>query len=291
MIARIPEKAATRKAAPKKLSAGRPRNRKPRLPKRAQLALAEFQERTLKLFPEDILAIILYGSYARGDASSESDVDVMVVGNWVNPGDAKAFYQLEHADPRHVQLSNAALEISSEFGLTISLFVFSEKEFNTDAPLAGEAKREGIVLWRKERWKMAEKEEEHPAKPRDPQTWLALAQMKLEDSRKIFKAEVYGNAISSAYYAMFYASRAALLSQGLYLVKHQAAIDKFGELFIKPGMVDKKFSDYLKGAKEKREQSDYEPYDPVSREDAEKVLADAEAFIAKVHEILSASEP
>src|SRR3990172_9345938 len=290
MIARIPEKAAKRKAAPKKFSARQIRDGKQRLPKRAQLALAEFQQRALELFPDDVLAIILYGSYARGDATSDSDVDLMVVGNWVNPEDEKAFYKLAYADPRHVQLSNAALEISSEFGLTISLFVFSEKEFNTDAPLAGEVKREGIMLWRKKGWKMAEKEEEHPAKPRDPQTWLALARMKLEDSRKVFKAEVYGNAISSAYYAMFYASRAALLSKGLYLVKHQAAIDKFGELFIKPGMVDKKFSDYLKGAKEKREQSDYEPYVPISREDAEKVLADAETFIAKVQEILSASD-
>src|SRR3990172_2426125 len=138
MIARIPEKAAKRKAAPKKLSAKQIRGGKQRLPKRAQLALAEFQQRALELFPDDILAIILYGSYARGDATSDSDVDVMVVGNWVNPEDEKTFYKLEHADPRYVQLSNTALEISSEFGPTVSVFAFSEKEFNTDAPLADE---------------------------------------------------------------------------------------------------------------------------------------------------------
>ncbi len=290
MTVRALTPAAKRRAAPKKFSARQIRDGKQRLPKRAQLALAEFQQRALELFPDDILAIVLYGSYARGDATSDSDVDVMVVGNWVNPEDEKAFYKLGHADPRYVQLSSAALEVSNEFGPTVSVFALSEKEFNTDAPLAGEVKREGIMLWRKKGWKMAEKEEEHPAKPRDPQTWRAMAEDKIDRAKRAFRAELYGESISIAYYAMFYASRAALLSKGLYLVKHQAAIDKFGELFIKPGMVDKKFSDYLKGAKEKREQSDYKPYEPISREDAEKVLADAEAFIAKVQEILSASD-
>ena len=62
----------------------RPRSKKrtaPRLPRKVKTALADFQRRLLNLFPDDILAIILYGSYARGQAAPDSDVDVLVVVN------------------------------------------------------------------------------------------------------------------------------------------------------------------------------------------------------------------
>jgi predicted nucleotidyltransferase len=42
-------------------------------------ALEDFTRRVLTLFPDGISQIILYGSYARGKAAPDSDVDVMVV--------------------------------------------------------------------------------------------------------------------------------------------------------------------------------------------------------------------
>ncbi|MEK7277856.1 MAG: HEPN domain-containing protein [Chloroflexota bacterium] len=290
MIVRIPEKAATRKAAPKKLSARLPRNGKPRLPKRAQLALAEFQQRALELFPDGILAIILYGSYARGEATPDSDVDVLVVTNWTDPKGEDDFYRPTSGDPRADSFTEIASRVSLKYGLDFAARAWGEREFNTDEPLAGEAKREGIVLWQKEGWKMADKEEEHPAKPRDPQTWIALADLKLDNAKQVFRIGLNNETISVAYYAMFYAARAALLSKGLYLVKHAAAEAKFSELFVATGKVDQKYSSYLGQAHQKREKSDYKPFEPTPREDAEKILADAEAFIAKVKELIAPAD-
>ncbi|MDO8753653.1 MAG: nucleotidyltransferase domain-containing protein, partial [Anaerolineales bacterium] len=58
------------------------RTRKPvktkiRLPRLVKTTLANFQNRAVGLFPDAISRIVLYGSYARGQATSESDVDVL----------------------------------------------------------------------------------------------------------------------------------------------------------------------------------------------------------------------
>src|SRR3972149_1673920 len=54
----------------------------PRLPRKVKAALADFQRRLLELFPNEISQLILFGSYARGEAMPDSDVDVIVVVKW-----------------------------------------------------------------------------------------------------------------------------------------------------------------------------------------------------------------
>lgn len=55
---------------------------------------------------------------------------------------------------------------------------------------------------------------------KDPQTWLEVAEIKLENVHQIFNLGLYDDAISRLYYAMFYAAKAALLTEGLDLPKH-----------------------------------------------------------------------
>jgi len=45
-------------------------------------ALSRFCDRLLARFGDQILRVILYGSFARGEAHAESDVDVMIVVGW-----------------------------------------------------------------------------------------------------------------------------------------------------------------------------------------------------------------
>lgn len=44
--------------------------------------LDEYRRRLLAALPGQIERLILFGSYARGQAHAESDVDVLVVVNW-----------------------------------------------------------------------------------------------------------------------------------------------------------------------------------------------------------------
>ena len=129
---------------------------------------------------------------------------------------------------------------------------------------------------------------EDQADLKSPQTWLELAKVKLGHARQIFEIDLFDDAISRAYYAMFYAAKAALLSKGVDLKRHSASIAKFRELFVVPGLVDTEYLRHLGQAQTARERSDYAPFAPVTREGAKEILQAAESFISKVNEILSA---
>lgn len=123
---------------------------------------------------------------------------------------------------------------------------------------------------------------------KDPKIWLELADNKLNHARQIFDIGLFNDSVSRAYYAMFYAAKAALLSKGLDLRRHSASIAKFRELFVITGQVDIEYLHYLGQAQSARERSDYAPFAPISREGAGEILDAAKTFIAKVREILGA---
>ncbi len=117
--------------------------RRARLPRPVKRTLDDFQRRALALFPNEISQIILYGSYARGEATSESDVDVMVVGKWRHP----KRYLGGPGDSRWRELVNAAMDSMVTGGPFISVLVMGEDLFNSRFAVAEEAKDEGRLLW------------------------------------------------------------------------------------------------------------------------------------------------
>jgi uncharacterized protein (UPF0332 family) len=125
---------------------------------------------------------------------------------------------------------------------------------------------------------------DEPADLTNPQTWLQMAEIKLSHARQILDIDLYDDAISRAYYAMFYAAKAALLSEGLDLRKHSSVVAKFRELFVITGRIEADYLRYLGRAQSARERSDYAPFIPASREDAIEILATAETFIARMKE-------
>ncbi|MCC6499504.1 MAG: HEPN domain-containing protein [Anaerolineales bacterium] len=125
-----------------------------------------------------------------------------------------------------------------------------------------------------------------PAEMNSPATWLELAESKLDDARRIFEIGLYNDAVSRAYYAMFYAAKAALLSEGLDLRRHSSAVTKFRELFVITGRVDAEYLRYLGRAQSARERSDYAPFATLNKEGAEEIFNAASAFIGKIKELL-----
>ena len=119
-----------------------------------------------------------------------------------------------------------------------------------------------------------------------PAIWLELAEIKLIHARQIFEIGLYDDALSRAYYAMFYAAKAALLSEGLDLRRHSSAITKFRELFVITGRVDAEYLHYLGQAQSARERSDYAPFAHASKEGSEEMLNAAGTFIDKIKELL-----
>lgn len=105
---------------------------------------------------------------------------------------------------------------------------------------------------------------------------------KLGAAKALLEDEYYDDAISRAYYAVFHAASAALLSEGITVETHSALKTMFGLHFVNTGKIDKKFGRYLNELKDVRENGDYDIFTGFEREDAEKAITEAEEFIEAI---------
>lgn len=116
--------------------------------------------------------------------------------------------------------------------------------------------------------------------------WLTLAQEKLQVVRDLVSLAHYDDAVSKAYYVMFYAAKAALAARGIDARRHSGAIALFGQEFVKSGRLDAHYLRLLTQAMQAREASDYDPSLRASEHDAREALAHAELFLNQVLELL-----
>src|SRR3972149_8447066 len=97
--------------------------------------LKEFRTEVEKLYGKKLKNIILYGSWARGDATDESDIDLLIVlEGKVTPG--------KEID----KMINIITEINLKHGVLISVYPVSEEDYSTvNSPLLINEQREGIT--------------------------------------------------------------------------------------------------------------------------------------------------
>lgn len=93
-----------------------------------------------------------------------------------------------------------------------------------------------------------------------------------------------------AYYAMFYAVEALLLSRELSFSKHSAIIAAFGKDYVKAGLLDSRFHRYLLNAFDLRNAGDYGAMHIVSEEKARQTIVEAREFLDAITLLLD-SEP
>lgn len=101
---------------------------------------------------------------------------------------------------------------------------------------------------------------------------LVVAQLMLSN-------DFYSSAINRAYYAIFYAANALLLTKNLAQNKHSGVINAFRLHFIKTGLFSSEFSRIYGRAMEDRHESDYELESPATKEDAYLNLDGARQFV------------
>lgn len=118
------------------------------------------------------------------------------------------------------------------------------------------------------------------------QLWLRLAQEKLQVARELFDLSYYDDAVSKAYYVMFYAVKAALATRNIEVRRHSGAIVRFGQEFVKTGCIAPHYQRLLAQAMQAREISDYDPAVRASRQDAETAIVHAAEFLQKVSDML-----
>lgn len=100
----------------------------------------EVNDELLQLFGNKIERIILYGSYARGDFTLESDVDIMILLNCD---------QKEIAEKRK-EISRVASRIGLRYDVMISLLARNRREFENNMeyqPFYQNIEREGVKVY------------------------------------------------------------------------------------------------------------------------------------------------
>jgi hypothetical protein len=111
-----------------------------------QEVLARCRDALTTRFSGQVQRLILFGSHARGDATVESDIDVLVVVNWKEGRLPGCFYASPFSDPRWQATVNTASGISLEYGVYISPLVISERRFHEWSPPIERVKEEGIEI-------------------------------------------------------------------------------------------------------------------------------------------------
>ncbi len=99
----------------------------------------------------------------------------------------------------------------------------------------------------------------------------------------------HGSAINRAYYAIFYAAKALLATQGIARSKHSGVIAAFRQHFIKPGLVETDYGDIYGQVMDDRHISDYDIESPIEPERAQADLEGARRFVERVQRYLKES--
>ena len=110
------------------------------------------------------------------------------------------------------------------------------------------------------------------------QAYLRKSERRLKVAKHLHEQEEYEDAVSRAYYSIYHAAQAALLTEGLRADTHRGLAMLFGLHLVESGKVDKKFAKYIRNVRDDRETSDYEVYSGIDRETSETALREATEF-------------
>lgn len=116
--------------------------------------------------------------------------------------------------------------------------------------------------------------------------YIENAREMLEVAAHNIRDGFYGSAVNRAYYAMFYAANALLVTQGFARGKHSGVIAAFREHFVKPGLIEVEYSRIYGRVMDNRRVSDYEIEIPIEPHVAEQDLSDAQRFVERVEQFL-----
>jgi len=112
--------------------------------------------------------------------------------------------------------------------------------------------------------------------------YIKNAEERLSAAEYLLKGRYYNDAVSRAYYSMFYAARALLSTREIYPKGHKGVILKFGLEFVREDFIEKVYGRALSHAKDRREAADYDIEKKISEEEAESIVEDAKRFLERI---------
>ena len=101
----------------------------------------------------------------------------------------------------------------------------------------------------------------------------------LRESEHLIAGGFFRGAVGRAYYAMFHAATAALLSRGIERSSHHGILAAFGERLVKPGLVESRFHTYIREAFARRSECDYLSFTAAEESEAKTTLKRAKELV------------
>lgn len=116
---------------------------------------------------------------------------------------------------------------------------------------------------------------------------LVCAQLRLKAARQLQKTGFYDDAVSRAYYSMYFAATAMFLARGIRVKTHRGLVARFGREFVETGLIEAHFGRTLRIAEELRSEADYSIIRQISDEEAAAIIDDAERFSARAKDVIN----
>ncbi len=109
------------------------------MPEAKRKIIMLFSRAMKRILGENLKKVILYGSYARGDYTENSDIDIMVLTTLTDA-------EIEKIE---AQIYDVAFDFLMDYGVDISVVIKNENQFNYwlgALPFYDNVQREGVVL-------------------------------------------------------------------------------------------------------------------------------------------------
>ena len=117
---------------------------------------------------------------------------------------------------------------------------------------------------------------------------IEKAEEAYEDAAHLFESRrSYNGAANRAYYAMFHAEKALLLTCGILGDSHKHVHTQLSKEFVKEGKLSNDTGRTIDYVQKIRNIADYSGQKSATKEDVEKVLAELKCFMEQVKELLS----
>jgi uncharacterized protein (UPF0332 family)/predicted nucleotidyltransferase len=236
--------------------------------------LKSYSQALAEQFPGLVKEIILYGSKARGTATADSDLDLLVV---IREGD------------RHLKDSVALPGDQLAIGTNVvpSILVFTASEWESHEkqrdPFWSTVARDGRLApsWEK----VAADGDGYRMNPQHVVAEFDRAEQALRAAEVLQAEGLAADAISRSYYAVMHAARAAILVHDTIVESHSALRRLFGQKLVRPGLIEKKWADVLSWQQAERVRADYQ-MGTWELETSSRLVDQAGAFVERIREYL-----
>ncbi|MEW6558472.1 MAG: HEPN domain-containing protein [Elusimicrobiota bacterium] len=116
---------------------------------------------------------------------------------------------------------------------------------------------------------------------------LKKAEEDIKAADSLLQLGHYRISVSRSYYAMFYIAEGLLLTKGLSYSSHYAVILFFNKEFIKTGIFDKKYYNWLEKAFKLRQNGDYDTEPIITEEQSIDLIQNAKEFLEAAKKYLN----